>query len=136
MTLNLEDNIYALEIDLNQLYKNKRLRAKIGYTTKDINKRISGFRMSGNLKGQEHLIKKVFISKSILAKSIERIATEIAIVRGYQKVNDKNLGLGYTEWFYCSGEQIKSCILQAYRIVNKQIKRGNKNGKKQKTKTA
>ena len=133
MTLNLEDKVYALEIDLNQLYANKRLRAKIGYTTKDINKRISGFRMSGNLKGQEHLIKKVFISENILAKSIERIATEIAIVRGYQKVNDKNLGLGYTEWFYCSGEQIKSCILQAYRIVNKQIKRGNKNGKKSKT---
>ena len=66
----------------------------------------------------------------ILAKSIERIATEIAIVRGYERVNDKNLGLGYTEWFYCNGEQIKSCILQAYRIVNKQIKRGNKNGKR------
>ena len=134
MTLNLEDKVYALEIDLNQLYANKRLRAKIGYTTKDINKRISGFRMSGNLKGQEHLIKKVFVSKSILAKSIERIATEIAIVRGYEKVNDKNLGLGYTEWFYCSGNQIKSCILQAYRIVNKQIKRG-KNGKKKTPKT-
>lgn len=126
MNFKLEDKVYALEIDLNQLYANKRLRAKIGYTTKDINKRISGFRMSGNLKGQEHLIKKVFISKSILAKSIERIATEIAIVRGYEKVNDKNLGLGYTEWFYCSGNQIKSCILQAYKIVNKQIKhRGN-----------
>ena len=135
MTLNLDDKVYALEIDLNQLYANKRLRAKIGYTTKDINKRISGFRMSGNLRGQEHLIKKVFISQSILAKSIERIATEIAILRGYEKVNDKNLGLGYTEWFYCSGNQIKSCILQAYRIVNKQIKRGNKNGKKQKTTT-
>lgn len=127
MTLKLDDKVYALEIDLNQLYENKRLRAKIGFTTKDINKRISGFRMSGNLKGQEHLIKKVFISKSILAKSIERIATEIAIVRGYEKVNDKNLGLGYTEWFYCSGNQIKSCILQAYKIVNKQIRKGGKN---------
>lgn len=135
MNFKLEDKVYALEIDLNQLYENKRLRAKIGYTTKDINKRISGFRMSGNLKGKEHLIKKVFVSKSILAKSIERIATEIAIVRGYEKVNDKNLGLGYTEWFYCSGNQIKSCILQAYRIVNKQIKRGNRNGKKQRPKT-
>ena len=127
MNFKLEDKVYALEIDLNQLYANKRLRAKIGYTTKDINKRISGFRMSGNLKGQEHLIKKVFVSKSILAKSIERIATEIAIVRGYEKVNDKNLGLGYTEWFYCSGNQIKSCILQAYKIVNKQIKKRGKN---------
>ena len=135
MNFKLEDKVYALEIDLIQLYENKRLRAKIGYTTKDINKRISGFRMSGNLKGQEHLIKKVFVSKSILAKSIERIATEIAIVRGYEKVNDKNLGLGYTEWFYCSGNQIKSCILQAYRIVNKQIKRGNRNGKRKKSKT-
>ena len=134
MNFKLEDKVYALEIDLNQLYENKRLRAKIGYTTKDMNRRIAGFRFSGNLKNQEHLVKKIFVSKSILAKSIERIATEIAIVRGYERVNDKNLGLGYTEWFYVSGEQIKSCILQAYRIVNKQIKRG-KNGKKQKTKT-
>ena len=124
--LKLSDTVYALEIDLNKLYENKRLRAKIGFTTKDMNKRISGFRFSGNLKKQEHLVKKIFVSKSILAKSIERIATEIAILRGYEKVNDKNLGLGYTEWFYCSGIQIKSCILQAYKIVNKQIKhRGN-----------
>jgi|TARA_R100001198_G_scaffold92620_1_gene72172 hypothetical protein len=124
--LKLSDKVYALEIDLNQLYENKRLRAKIGYTTKDMNKRIAGFRMSGNLKGKEHLVKKIFVSNSILAKSIERIATEIALLRGYERVNDKNLGLGYTEWFYCSGNQIKSCILQAYKIVNKQIKhRGN-----------
>ena len=124
--LRLSDKVYALEIDLNQLYENKRLRAKIGYTTKDMNKRIAGFRMSGNLKGKEHLVKKIFVSNSILAKSIERIATEIALLRGYERVNDKNLGLGYTEWFYCSGNQIKSCILQAYKIVNKQIKhRGN-----------
>ena len=124
--LKLSDKVYALEIDLNQLYENKRLRAKIGYTTKDMNKRIAGFRMSGNLKGKEYLVKKIFVSNSILAKSIERIATEIAILRGYERVNDKNLGLGYTEWFYCSGNQIKSCILQAYKIVNKQIKhRGN-----------
>ena len=120
--LKLSDKVYALEIDLNQLYENKRLRAKIGYTTKDMNKRIAGFRMSGNLKGKEHLVKKIFVSNSILAKSIERIATEIALLRGYERVNDKNLGLGYTEWFYCSGNQIKSCILQAYKIVNKQIK--------------
>ena len=126
--LKLSDKVYALEIDLNQLYANtpKRLRAKIGYTTKDMNKRIAGFRMSGNLKGKEHLVRKIFVSNSILAKSIERIATEIALLRGYERVNDKNLGLGYTEWFYCSGNQIKSCILQAYKIVNKQIKhRGN-----------
>ena len=133
--LKLSDKVYALEIDLNQLYENKRLRAKIGYTTKDMNRRIAGFRFSGNLKKQEHLVKKIFVSNSILAKSIERIATEIAILRGYERVNDKNLGLGYTEWFYVSGEQIKSCILQAYRIVKKENKKRGKNGKKKKPKT-
>ena len=133
--LKLSDKVYALEIDLNQLYENKRLRAKIGYTTKDMNRRIAGFRFSGNLKKQEHLVKKIFVSNSILAKSIERIATEIAILRGYERVNDKNLGLGYTEWFYVSGEQIKSCILQAYRIVKKENKKRSKNGKKKKPKT-
>ena len=121
MNLKLEDKVYALELDLNRLFPNKRLRAKIGYTTKDMDRRIAGFRFSGNLKKHEDLVDKVFVSENILAKSIERIATEIAILRGYERVNDKNLGLGYTEWFYCSGEQIKSCILQAYKIVNKQI---------------
>ena len=131
--LKLSDKVYALEIDLNQLYENKRLRAKIGYTTKDMNRRIAGFRFSGNLKKQEHLVKKIFVSNSILAKSIERIATEIAILRGYERVNDKNLGLGYTEWFYVSGEQIKSCILQAYRIVKNENKKRGKNGKRKKS---
>ena len=91
-----------------------------------MDKRIAGFRFSGNLRKKEHLVKKVYVSKNILAKSIERIATEIAIVRGYERVNDKNLGLGYTEWFYVSGEQIKSCILQAYRIVKKENKKRGK----------
>ena len=50
MNLILEDKVYALEIDLNKLYANKRLRAKIGFTTKDMNKRIAGFRFSGNLR--------------------------------------------------------------------------------------
>lgn len=132
----LSDKVYALEIDLNTLFENtpKRVRSKIGYTTKDMDKRISGFRFSGNLRGKEHLVKKVFVSKNILAKSIERIAVEIAILRGYEKVLDKNLGLGYSEWFYCSGNQIKSCILQAYKIVNKQIKhKEKKNGKNSET---
>ena len=131
----LSDKVYALEIDLNTLFENtpKRVRSKIGYTTKDMDKRISGFRFSGNLRGKEHLVKKVFVSKNILAKSIERIAVEIAILRGYEKVLDKNLGLGYSEWFYCSGEQIKSCILQAYKIVNKQIKHKEKHGKNSET---
>ena len=135
MNLILEDKVYALEIDLNKLYANKRLRAKIGFTTKDMNKRIAGFRFSGNLRKKEHLVRKVYVSKNILAKSIERIATEIAIVRGYERVNDKNLGLGYTEWVYCSGEQIKSCILQAYRIVKNENKKRGKNGKKKNTKS-
>ena len=124
MNLKLEDKVYALEIDLNRLFENKRLRAKIGYTTKDMDRRIAGFRFSGNLKKHENLVEKIFVSENILAKSIERIATEIAILRGYERVNDKNLGLGYTEWFYCSGQQIKSCILEAFKIVKKEIKRG------------
>ena len=124
MNLKLEDKVYALELDLNRLFDNKRLRAKIGYTTKDMDRRIAGFRFSGNLKKHEDLVEKIFVSENILAKSIERIATEIAILRGYERVNDKNLGLGYTEWFYCSGQQIKSCILEAFKIVKKQIKRG------------
>ena len=89
-----------------------------------MDRRIAGFRFSGNLKKHEDLVEKIFVSENILAKSIERIATEIAILRGYERVNDKNLGLGYTEWFYCSGQQIKSCILEAFKIVKKQIKRG------------
>ena len=49
MNFKLEDKVYALEIDLNKLYENKRLRAKIGYTTKDMNKRIAGFQIHANI---------------------------------------------------------------------------------------
>jgi hypothetical protein len=124
MNLKLEDKVYALELDLMSLINDKGLGAKIGYTTKDMDRRIAGFRFSGNLRKHEDLVEKIFVSENILAKSIERIATEIAILRGYERVNNKNLGLGYTEWFYCSGQQIKSCILEAFKIVKKQMKRG------------
>jgi len=124
MNLKLEDKVYALELDLKSLISDKGLGAKIGYTTKDMDRRIAGFRFSGNLRKHEDLVEKIFVSENILAKSIERIATEIAILRGYERVNNKNLGLGYTEWFYCSGQQIKSCILEAFKIVKKQMKRG------------
>ena len=124
MNLKLEDKVYALELDLKSLISDKGLGAKIGYTTKDMDRRIAGFRFSGNLRKHEDLVEKIFVSENILAKSIERIATEIAILRGYERVNNKNLGLGYTEWFYCSGQQIKSCILEAFKIVKKQMKKG------------
>lgn len=124
MNLKLEDKVYALELDLIALINDKGLGAKIGYTTKDMDRRIAGFRFSGNLRKHEDLVEKIFVSENILAKSIERIATEIAILRGYERVNNKNLGLGYTEWFYCSGQQIKSCILEAFKIVKKEMKRG------------
>ena len=117
--MKLNDKVYALELDLRKYGK---LRAgKIGYTTQQMPKRIAGFRFSGHLKDKEKLVKQVFVSESILAKSIERIAKEIAIIRGYEKINNKNLGLGYSEWFNCSGEQIKSCILQAYKIVKREV---------------
>ena len=82
----LEDKVYAIEITLDE----KKL-SKIGYTThKDMKTRIASFKPVGDLKKQlTNDSYKVMFHKSPHAKSLERIAKEIAIMRGYPKTNKK-----------------------------------------------
>jgi hypothetical protein len=51
-----------------------------------------------------------------MAKSIEHYAKKIAD-RKYDKVMDKNLGSGYTEWYFCSPLEMRSCVLNAFKYV-------------------
>ena len=30
---------------------------------------------------------------------------------------DKNLGSGYTEWFFCTADEMRSCILNAFKFI-------------------
>ena len=29
----------------------------------------------------------------------------------------KNLGSGYTEWFFCTADEMRSCVLNAFRFI-------------------
>ena len=67
------DKVYALELKLTD-----EIRSKIGYTTLEkMEKRIAGFNFSSRFKGLEKQIVPVYTSENLIAKSIERIATEM-----------------------------------------------------------
>lgn len=116
-----EDTVYALELKLT-----KDTLGKLGFTNKPIEKRITGFRFTGTLRGLENDIQKVFISKSLIAKAVEDVAHQIAKKRGYKSVDNANLGNGRSEWYFATGQQLKSCILQAYAVIKKDLVRNAK----------
>lgn len=121
----LEDKVYAVEITLDE----KKL-SKIGYTThKDMKTRIASFKPVGELRKQLTTDSyKVMFHKSPHAKSLERIAKEIAIMRGYPKTNNRNLGNGWTEYFGTpdypvTQSMIWSCIMTAKNFLLKELEK-------------
>ena len=93
--------------------------AKIGYTKKDIEKRIRDYKFSGQWKGRESEIKIHAIFENPNAETIEDYAIAILNRQGVGKTNDKNLGSGYTEWYNCSPRKIQSSILLAIRYLER-----------------
>ena len=122
-----DEKVYALELRLT-----KKIMGKLGWTSKPLCRRIAGFKFSGSLRGREEDIEVIFTSTTPLAHSIEKIAIEFAKIRGYHQVDNANLGNGKSEWFYASGEQMKSCILQAFKSAKKQFKKGEKEARDKK----
>ena len=67
-----------------------------------------------------------------MAKTIEHYAKKIAD-RHYDKVMDKNMGSGYTEWYFCSPLEMRSCVLNAFKYVNWEIRNKTREAEKAKT---
>ena len=90
---------------------------KLGYTNVNAKIRVSRFRFSHDLTGMEKDVVIVGEYETPMAKTIEHYAKKLAD-RKYDKVMDKNMGSGYTEWYFCSPLEMRSCVLNAFKYVN------------------
>ena len=79
---------------------NEITHAKIGYTKKEIEKRIKDYKFSGKWKGKESEIKIHAIFENPKAEAIE----------------------GYTEWYNCQPTKIQSCVALAIRYLERDKK--------------
>ena len=93
--------------------------SKGGYTEDDVEYRISKFNFSGKMKGKEKDIAINYRHKRLNADVIEKLLFLVLKIKGVQKVNDKNLGSGYTEWYHCSPQQMNAYVLTSIRAYNK-----------------
>ena len=89
---------------------------KLGYTNVDVDVRVSRFRFSHDLTGMEKDVEIVGEYNTPMAKTIEHYAKKIAD-NLYDKVMDRNMGSGYTEWYFCSPLEVRSCVLNAFKYV-------------------
>lgn len=89
---------------------------KLGYTNVDTETRVSRFKFSHDLTGMEKDVEIVGEYKTPMAKTIEHYAKKIAD-NLYDKVMDRNMGSGYTEWYFCSPFEMRSCVLNAFKYV-------------------
>jgi hypothetical protein len=96
---------------------------KLGYTNVNVKIRVSRFRFAHDLTGMEKDILVVGEYETPMAKTIEHYAKKIAD-RHYDKVMDKNMGSGYTEWYFCSPLEMRSCAEHSKRISCSEIERG------------
>tara|TARA_A100001388_G_scaffold264119_1_gene235105 strand:- start:19 stop:444 length:426 start_codon:yes stop_codon:yes gene_type:complete len=105
--------------------------SKGGYTEDELEYRISKFNFSGKMKGKEKQIAINYRHKRLNADVIEKLLFLVLKIKGVEKVNDKNLGSGYTEWYYCTPKQMNAYVLTSIRAYNKIRKdKENKKGKK------
>jgi hypothetical protein len=102
---------------------------KLGYTNVDVKIRVSRFRFAHDLTGMEKDVLIVGEYQTPMAKSIEHYAKKIADSH-YDKVMDKNMGSGYTEWYFCSPDEMKSCVLNAFKYVRWDIRRKTREAEK------
>ena len=93
--------------------------SKGGYTEDELEYRISKFNFSGKMKGKEKQIAINYRHKRLNADVIEKLLFLVLKIKGVEKVNDKNLGSGYTEWYYCTPKQMNAYVLTSIRAYNK-----------------
>ena len=103
---------------------------KGGYTEDDIASRITKFNFSGKLRGKEKDVSIDYRHYRFNADSLEKLLHLVLKIKGVERVNDKNLGKGYTEWYFCSPKQMNAHVLTTIRAYRKILK--EKKAKKKK----
>ena len=106
---------YVLELNPKQM-------AKLGYTNKPIDKRIASFKFGKGYKSIQRDVKVCYKHTRHDAQSIETVAKLLAD-NLYERVMDKNMCSGYTEWYYATPTQLNMCVLNAIRFLNWKPKR-------------
>ena len=104
---------------------------KLGYTNVNVKIRVSRFRFAHDLTGMEKDVVIVGEYETPMAKSIEHYAKKIAD-HHYDRVMDKNMGSGYTEWYFCSPDMMRSCVLNAFKYVRWDIRKSSREAEKAK----
>ena len=94
--------------------------AKVGFTKKEIKKRIKDYRFSGAWTGKEGDIRLHAVFTTPNAQSVEDITKAILDRDKIMKANDRNLGNGYTEWYRCSPNKIQSAVAVAIQYLHQQ----------------
>ena len=92
--------------------------SKIGETKQDLEKRIVGFGFGGKWKGREKDVEIILELDTLLGKSLEDIVKEI-LERNWKenKLMDRNLGRGYTEWFFMNPSSMVGIVKKAFDIL-------------------
>ena len=94
--------------------------AKVGFTKKDIKKRIKEYKFSGQWTGMESDIRLHAVFTTPTAETVEDLTKAILDRDKIMKANDKNLGSGYTEWYRCSPSKIQSAVAVAIQYLHQQ----------------
>ena len=90
--------------------------SKIGETKDDLTKRIVGFGFGGKWKGREKDVEIILELDTLLGKSLEDIVKEI-LQRNWKdnQLKDKNLGRGYTEWYFMNPSSMVGLVMVAFK---------------------
>ena len=84
---------------------------KIGETEQELEKRIVGFGFSGKWRKREKDVEIIEKIETFLAPSLEKLVKKQLMKKWKEhRLMDKNLGKGYTEWYYMSPKTMQGIV--------------------------
>lgn len=90
--------------------------SKIGETKDDLTKRIVGFGFGGKWKGREKEVEIILELDTLLGKALEDIVKSL-LQKNWKdnQLKDKNLGRGYTEWYFMNPSSMVGLVMVAFK---------------------
>ena len=90
--------------------------SKIGETKDQLEKRILGFGFGGKWKGREKDVEIILELDTLLGKALEDIVKGL-LQKNWKdnQLKDKNLGRGYTEWYFMNPESMLGLVRVAFK---------------------
>lgn len=92
--------------------------SKIGETKDQLEKRIVGFGFGGKWKGREKEVEIIMELDTLLGKALEDIVKGL-LQKNWKdnQLKDKNLGRGYTEWYFMNPSSMVGLVMVAFKIL-------------------